>query len=61
MSVEDIRNEARSAVAQLKSLKKEVGDETGVMDGYLSILEKFLGESPSANGTVKNSTAGKTP
>jgi hypothetical protein len=59
MSVEDIRNEARSAVAQLKSLKKEVGDDTGVMDGYLSILEKFLGESPG--GTVTNSTAGKTP
>jgi hypothetical protein len=60
MSVEDIRNEARSAVAQLKSLKKEVGDDTGVMDGYLSILEKFLGESPSSSGTVTNSIAGKS-
>jgi hypothetical protein len=58
VSVEDIRNEARSAVAQLKSLKKETGDDSGAMDGYLSILEKFLGESPG--GTATNSAAGKT-
>jgi hypothetical protein len=61
LSVEDIRNEARSAVTQLKSLKKEVGDDTGVMDGYLSILEKFLGENPSSSGTATNSVAGKKP
>jgi hypothetical protein len=59
LSVEDIRNEARSAVAQLKSLKKEVGDDTGVMEGYLSMLEKFLGESPSTGGTTNNSSKGK--
>jgi hypothetical protein len=58
VSVEDIRNEARSAVTQLKSLKKEVGDDTGVMEGYLTILEKFLGES--SGGTATNSSVGKT-
>ena len=59
LSVEDIRAEARSAVAQMKTLKRDVGDDTGLLDGYLTILEKFLGDSPLSGGSVTNASAAK--
>src|SRR6266567_5369394 len=59
LSVEDIRAEARSAVAQMKALKRDVGDDTGLLDGYLTILEKFLGDSPLSGGSVTNASAAK--
>jgi hypothetical protein len=60
LSVDDIRGQARSAVAQLKELKREAGDDTGLLDGYLTILEKFLGEAAPSGGSVTNGPAGKT-
>ena len=53
ISMQELRNQARSAVAQVKSLKKETGDDTGMLDTYVTILEKFLGESASA-GSLTN-------
>jgi hypothetical protein len=57
VSVDDIRAQARSAVEQVKALKKESGDDTGMLDGYLTILEKFLGETPA--GATTNAAASK--
>lgn len=52
LNVEDIRREARSAVNQLRELKRELGPEvSGSLDGYLSILEKFLQETPAGGKT----------
>src|SRR5436190_21133630 len=53
ISMQELRNQARSAVAQVKALKKESGDDTGMLDSYVTILEKFLGESV-ATGSLTN-------
>jgi len=52
LNVSDIRREAQSAAAQLRALKRELGDDTGWgLDGYLSILDNFVKETaPAANG-----------
>lgn len=50
VSVQDIRTQAENAVNQIKSAKKELGGEAGgMLDGYLSILEKFMQESGTDN------------
>jgi len=51
VSESQIRAEAQSAADQLKKLKAELGADAGdELDGYLAILESFLGETkaPSA-------------
>lgn len=48
VSVNDIRAEAKSAVAQIKALKAELGSEAdSSLDAYLGILEGFLNEPQS--------------
>ena len=55
VTVGDIRAEARSAVAQLKALKAELGEDGDTsLDGYLTILEGFLNETKSADQTGPN-------
>ena len=50
LSVQDLRAQAQNAVNQIKSVKKDLGGESGEMlDGYLSILEKFVQESGTDN------------
>ncbi len=50
MDINGLRAQAKQAAANLKQLKRETGDDTGMLDGYLSILENFLQESaPSTN------------
>ena len=52
MDVNDIRAEAASAANQIRALKRELGDDTGgALDGYLSILESFLGETAAPAGS----------
>jgi hypothetical protein len=62
ISVDDIRTQAKSAADQLRALKGELGPDAGVaLDGYLSILDRFLGQgsssatppSKSVDGTAK--------
>lgn len=49
LDVNDIRTEAASTANQIRALKRELGDDTGgALDGYLSILESFLGETATA-------------
>jgi hypothetical protein len=45
LSVNDIRKEAKLAADQLRALRGDAGDETGMVDTYLSILDNFLKES----------------
>jgi len=60
LDVNDIRAEAASAANQLRALKRELGDDTGgALDGYLSILESFLGETAAPAGS--SAKAANTP
>ena len=51
LSVDDLRAEARSATEQIRELKGSLGNEAGSsLDLYLSILDRFLKESPPPGG-----------
>ena len=54
LSVEDIRAQAKAAAEQLRVLKKEGGDDTGLYDSYLAILDKFVGETAPGRTTSTN-------
>ena len=57
MDINGLRAQAKQAADNLKQMKREVGDDTGMLDGYLSILENFLKESaPSTNSPPPHST-----
>jgi hypothetical protein len=57
LSVDDIRDQAKSAADQLRALKNDLGpDASSAIDGYLAILDHFLGQSPSGASPVS-----KTP
>lgn len=45
LNVNDIRKEAKAAADQLRALRGDAGDETGMVDSYLAILDNFLKES----------------
>jgi hypothetical protein len=57
LSVDDIRAEAKSAADQLRTLKREGGEEAGLAaDAYLAILDHFLKETAPA-GSPTNAPA----
>jgi hypothetical protein len=59
LDVNDIRAEAASAANQIRALKRELGDDAGgSLDGYLTILESFLGETAAPTGS--SAKAGNT-
>jgi hypothetical protein len=45
INVNDLRAQAKSSADQLRSLRREMGDEGEMLDGYLSILDAFVKES----------------
>jgi hypothetical protein len=52
LDINDVRNQARQAVDQIRSIQKDAGGEAGgMLDAYAAILERFLKEtdSPSTN------------
>ncbi len=52
ISMDDLRAQAKSAADQVRTLKGEMGDQTGILDSYLSILDKFVNETaPSTTST----------
>lgn len=57
LSVSDIRKEAKAAADQLRALRGDAGDETGMVDSYLAILDNFLKESGPSVGAVTNAAA----
>jgi hypothetical protein len=56
LNLEDIRKQAKSAADQLRTAKKELGDDAGfAVDGYLAVLDNFLRETAtSSSGTATN-------
>jgi len=62
LTVNDSRTEAQSAAAQLKDLKRNLGDEAGwALDGYLAILENFLKETAPAPAVPSTNSAAALP
>jgi hypothetical protein len=57
LNIGDIRAEAKSASDQLRSLKKDTGDSTGLLDSYLAILDKFVGETEASTAATTNKAA----
>jgi hypothetical protein len=53
MSVSDVRAEAQSVRDQARALRADLGDDAGVLDTYLAILDKFLAQPPPAQNTSK--------
>src|SRR6185369_8402664 len=50
MSVGDLRLQAKTAADQVRSLKKDLGEDVGfALDGYLAILDQFVNESAPAS------------
>ncbi len=55
LTLTDLRAEAQSAANQMRDVRKELGDEGGVMlDGYLAILDHFLKETAPVPVTSTN-------
>jgi hypothetical protein len=53
LNLSDLRKEAQTAADQIKTLKRDLGDESeGTLDGYLSILEDFLNETAPGQTTT---------
>ena len=62
LTVKDIRAEAQSAAAQLKELKRDLGDDAGwAFDGYLAILENFLNETAPPPAVSSTNAAAALP
>ncbi len=69
LNIQDIRAQAQSSIAQIKTARQELGGDAGEMlDGYLAILEKFVQEtgsstssSPSPQPTPSAPVAPPTP
>src|SRR5947207_6902275 len=58
LSVNDIRTEAQTAADQVRSLRKDMGDDAGsLIDGYLAILDTFLKESAPPKTALTNTLA----
>jgi len=58
LSVSDIRAQAQSTADQVRSLRKDLGEDAGPMiDGYLAILDSFLKETAPTVSTATNAAA----
>ncbi|HVV00801.1 MAG TPA: hypothetical protein VHH88_05525 [Verrucomicrobiae bacterium] len=57
ISLGDLRKQAQTAADQLKQFKKDLGPEADeTLDGYLSILESFLRDTPASESTVNTTS-----
>lgn len=56
LNLDDIRKQAKSAADQLRTAKKELGDDAGfAVDGYLAVLDNFLRETATtSSGSATN-------
>jgi len=47
--VEDVRAQARATAEQVRAHRQDLGESAGwALDGYLAILDQFLGETSRA-------------
>jgi hypothetical protein len=62
LNMDDLRSQARSAADQIRSLKKDLGEDAGwTMDAYMGILDHFLKETARSGGAATNAPAVKPP
>jgi len=62
LNLGDIRNQAKSAADQLRSAKKELGDDAGfAVDGYLAVLDSFLRETATTAGVASTNAPVSQP
>lgn len=62
LDLNDIRLQAKSAADQLRSARKELGEEGwSLMDGYLTILDRFLKETTPSGTTTTNAALPTKP
>jgi hypothetical protein len=53
LNLDDIRKQAKSAADQLRTAKKELGDDAGfAVDGYLAVLDNFLRETATTSSGI---------
>jgi hypothetical protein len=58
LSVNDIRAQAQATADQVRSLRKDMGEDAGsLIDGYLAILDTFLKETAPAKTAATNAPA----
>lgn len=61
LTVEDLRAQARTAAQEVRAARKDLGDSAGfALDGYLAILDQFLGEDAGRVQIATNSPSRKT-
>jgi len=62
VSMNDLRNQAKSAADQLRQFKRELGNDAGSeLDGYLAILDHFLDETKPNTVSTSPPPATATP
>ena len=62
LNIQDVRKDAVKARDELKSLQDELGPETGAaLNGYMSILNKFIRETEPAPNPAANKPAEENP
>jgi len=62
LNLEDLRREARSSVAQLRELKRDLGPEAASsIDAYLEVLDNFLKETDTQPASAAPALQPKTP
>ncbi len=59
LNVDDIRAQAKSAADQLRAAKKDMGEDSGMLDMYLSVLDHFVQEAGPS--TASTNSAAKAP
>jgi hypothetical protein len=57
LNMDDLRAQAQSAADQLRAAKKEGGDDSGMTDSYLKILDQFLKSTPAPAVAKTNAPA----
>lgn len=60
LNIGDIRAQAQDAATQLRAAKKDLGDDSGLLDAYLTVLEHFVKET-QAEAPARSSTAKPKP
>lgn len=62
MSVDGLRAEAKSTADQLRTMRKELGEDAGEgLDGYLAILDNFVQESAPTAAPATNTVVAPKP
>ncbi len=61
LTVSDIRAQAQTAADQVRAMRKDLGEEGAMVDGYLAILDKFLKETSDLTNSAVTRVPKATP